>query len=112
MSGKYRDDLIRSVLDTAATAPLGLRLARVCVEAELPAAYVAQVLGVSRMTIHTWFRGGNVHSSKVDKVIVFVQLVREDLKAGRLPVKTTQAAREYLQEMSDAPIRLMSPKKD
>jgi hypothetical protein len=106
--GKYRDELIRSVLGATSTSPLGVRLARVCVEANLPAAYVAQVFGVSRMALHLWFRGGNIRPAKIS---VFTQLIQEDLRNGRLPVSTLEAARAYLQEMTDAPIKQVSQKK-
>jgi predicted site-specific integrase-resolvase len=109
--GKYRDELIRSVLGATSTSPLGIRLARVCVEANLPAAYVAQVFGVSRMALHLWFRGGNIRPAKVDRISVFTQLIQEDLRNGRLPVSTLEAARAYLQEMTDAPIKQVSQKK-
>ena len=111
MGGKYRSELIRSVLDATNESPLGVRLARVCVEASLPAAYVAQVFGVSRMALHAWFRGGNIRPSKTDRIIVFIQLVQEDLRNGRLPVPTLEAARTYLQEMTDTPIKRVSQKK-
>jgi transposase len=35
---------------------LGVRLAKACVNADLPITDVAKVFGVSRMTIHSWFR--------------------------------------------------------
>jgi hypothetical protein len=111
IGGKYRDDLVRSVLAATDESPVGVRLASVCVEANLPAAYVAQVFGVSRMALHLWFRGGNIRKSKIDRILVFTQLVKGDLRSGRLPASTLEAARSYLQEMTDTPIKQVSQKK-
>lgn len=112
MTGKYSDGLTRSVLAATKEAPLGVQLARMCVEANLPAAYVAQVLGVSRMALHSWFRGGNIRTSKTEKILVFMKLVKEDMGLGVLPAKEIEDARAYLQEMVDVPIKSAYQKKE
>lgn len=89
---------------------LGVRLARACVQANLPAAYVAQVLGVSRMSIHRWFRGQPIRSKKSPKINVFIQLLEEDTVKGLLPAKTNEDARLYLQDMADEPIKPVTHK--
>lgn len=111
MVGKYSDDLLRAVLGAKSTSPLGMRLGKVCAEAELPAVYVAQVLGVTRMTIHNWFRGGEIRKSRADKIVVFLQLVQEDLARGVLPAQNIDEARAYLQEMCDTPLKPAAQKK-
>lgn len=83
---------------------LGQELAVLCVSARLPAAYVAQVLGVTRMTLHTWFRGGVIRERKRGKVSTFMRLLQEDLDRGVLPAKTVREARDYLQVMCEEPI--------
>lgn len=88
-----------------------MRLGRACAEAELPAVYVAQVLGVTRMTIHNWFRGGQVRKSRVEKLTVFMKLVQEDMAKGVLPKRSLADARAYLQEMCDTPLKPVVQKK-
>lgn len=105
MSAKYSDEFARSVLGASSTSPLGIRLACLCVENNLPAVYVAQVLGVSRIALHAWFRGGNIRTARVEKIMMFMQLVREDKMRGVLPARNNTAAREYLQEMVDTPLK-------
>ena len=110
--GKYSDGLTRSVLASTDSSPLGVQLGRLCIETNLPAAYVAQVLGVSRMSLHTWFRGGKIRTAKVEKILVFMKLVKEDKGLGVLPAKDNEAARAYLQDMVDVPITRVSQKKE
>jgi len=109
MSRRYSPDLIEAVLNPA-VYHLGTDLAKVCIEANLPAAYIAQVFGTTRMTVHTWFRGGAIRFKKRSKVEVFIQLVEEDIKRGILPVKTLSDARTYLQDMVDNPIEKVNAK--
>lgn len=107
MPAKYSSDLV----DTVRSSPqrgLGQELALACIDANLPSAYVAQVLGVSRMTLHTWFRGGVIRERKHLKVETLVQLIQEDTAKGILPVKTLREARAYLQEMCDEPIKTLA----
>lgn len=83
---------------------LGTRLGRVCVEANLPASYIARVLQVSKTTIYKWFRGQGVRESKRLAVETLLHLLEEDMAAGKLPVQTTGAARLYLAELSGVDI--------
>jgi hypothetical protein len=110
MPPSYSAKLVDAVLPTD-DMRLGVQLARACVQANLPAAYVAQVLGVSRMSIHRWFRGHPIRSKKVQKINVFMQLLEEDTVKGVLPAKTIEGARIYLQDMVDEPIKMQSSKK-
>lgn len=111
MPTKYSDDLLRAVLGATSTSPLGMRLGKACAEANLPAVYVAQVLGVTRMTIHNWFRGGEIRKSRTDKVIVLTKLIQEDMAKRVLPAKSVADARDYLQEMCDTPLKPVTQKK-
>lgn len=98
MPTKYRTQLVESVLN-AEKPGLGQELAKVCIEANLPAAYVAKVLGTTRMTLHTWFRGGKIRHSKKERINLFMDLVEEDTRKGLLPVKSLKEAKEYLLKM-------------
>jgi len=77
----------------------GQNLARLCVEANLPASYVCKVFGISRMALHTWFRGGPIRSKRMDIVNAFISLVNKDLRAGVLPAKNLKEARAYIEDM-------------
>ena len=77
----------------------GQNLARICVEANLPASYVCKVFGISRMALHTWFRGGPIRNKRMDIVLAFISLVNKDLKAGVLPAKNLKEAKTYIEDM-------------
>lgn len=77
----------------------GQLLAKVCVEANLPASYVSKVFGISRMALHTWFRGGPIRPRRMDTVLAFISLVNKDLKAGVLPAKNLKEAKAYIEDM-------------
>jgi hypothetical protein len=78
---------------------LGVRLGRLCVEANLPVAYVAPAVEVSRNTLHLWFRGQVMHEQKRKIVEAFMYLVEQDMKNGILPASNTKRARAYVEEM-------------
>jgi transcriptional regulator with XRE-family HTH domain len=48
---------LRDTNKRASSKLLGVRLGRVCIKEDVPAAVVAQRLGVSRQTVYNWFRG-------------------------------------------------------
>jgi len=77
----------------------GQNLARICVEANLPASYVCKVFGISRMALHTWFRGGPIRTKRMKTVDAFIALVDKDLKAGMLPAKNLKEAKAYIEDM-------------
>lgn len=77
----------------------GQILAKVCVEANLPASYVCKVFGISRMALHTWFRGGPIRTKRMDLVDAFIALVNKDLKAGVLPASNLKEAKAYIEDM-------------
>jgi len=76
---------------------LGVRLAKLCVKSNLPAQYVAEVFEVSRMTIHSWFRGKAIRDKNCTKIENFIVLVKEGLHDGQLPVVTLLDAKKYLE---------------
>ena len=77
----------------------GQLLAKVCVEANLPASYVCKVFGISRMALHTWFRGGPIRNKRMEIVNAFISLVNKDLKSGVLPAKNLKEAKAYIEDM-------------
>ncbi len=86
-------------LRDADPARLGVQLGRLCVDANLPALYVAKVLQVSKTTIYAWFRGQYIREQKRATVEAFIALVQKDMEAGLLPCKTTLDAKTYLSRM-------------
>jgi hypothetical protein len=77
----------------------GQNLARICVEANLPASYVCKAFGISRMALHTWFRGGPIRNKRMEIVNAFISLVNKDLAAGILPAKNLKEAKNYIEDM-------------
>lgn len=78
---------------------LGVRLGRLCVEANLPVAYVAPALEVSRNTVHSWFRGQMMHEDKRKVVEAFMYLIEQDMKNGVLPALNLKNAKSYVEGM-------------
>ena len=78
---------------------LGVQLGRLCVDANLPALYVAKVLHVSKTTIYAWFRGQYIREQKRKTVEAFIGLVGKDLESGVLPARNTATAKDYLASM-------------
>jgi len=78
---------------------LGVQLGRLCVDANLPAAYVAKALNTSRMTVYSWFRGQSVREKKRKEILVFMDLVRVDMEHGLLPAKDIHHAKSYIEGM-------------
>lgn len=78
---------------------LGIKLARVCVEANLPATLVAKALNTSSTTVYSWFRGQGIREHTRKSVEVFINLVTKDLAGARLPVKDYDDAVEYIDDI-------------
>jgi len=86
-------------LQRADGGSLGVQLGRLCVEANLPAAYVAKALETSRISVYNWFRGRGIRENKRRTVEVFMDLVKQDMKAGYLPARTIIDAKIYIESM-------------
>lgn len=79
---------------------LELRLAKACVNANLPMKYVAAALDANHMTLYRWFRGAKIRSSERRKVVeAFIRLVAKDTEDGLLPVHSVKAAKHYIEAM-------------
>lgn len=44
-------------IEQADTSKIGVRLATLCLEKDIPVKDVSEYLGVSRVTVYAWFRG-------------------------------------------------------
>jgi hypothetical protein len=91
----YSQELINS-LQSKVVLTDGQELAQLCMEANLPAIHVAEVLFVSRMTIHSWFRGSPIRQRNMERVVAFKHVIQKDLHDGILPAKSLTEAKEYL----------------
>ena len=98
MPRTYGDKLLLQ-LQQADGSLLGVQLGRLCVEANLPVAYIAEALEVSRNTVHMWFRGQMMHEDKRKVVEAFMWLVEQDMKNGVLPAANLKKAKTYVEEM-------------
>jgi len=96
MPRPYSDRFILG-LDRADDTKIGVRLAKLCLKANLPVKYVAEGLDVSRMTLHTWFRGGVLRQHNNDKVERFMELVEQGLADGTLPASNLTTAKVFIE---------------
>jgi hypothetical protein len=99
MSRTYSEAL-RIAVGRSDSESAGIALARACIAANLPSIAVAQALGVSRVTLHNWFRGGRVRYKNVLKVDVLTDIIESDMKKGILPAKSVLEAKSYLEDLT------------
>jgi hypothetical protein len=99
MPRSYGDKFLIELRD-ADPNRLGVQLGRLCVEANLPALYVAKVLQVSKTTIYAWFRGQYIREEKHKVIEAFMNLVKQDMVSGLLPAKNSIDAKMYLADMT------------
>tara|TARA_R100001509_G_C4840075_1_gene206309 strand:+ start:553 stop:876 length:324 start_codon:yes stop_codon:yes gene_type:complete len=102
MPRPYSDGFVLG-LDKADDSKIGVQLAKVCLKSNLPIKYVADGLAVSRMTLHTWFRGGILRQHNKEKVEKFIELAEQGLADGTLPATNLDTARMFI----DSDIRPM-----
>ena len=98
MARTYSQELIDEV-NSRDPNNSGVALAQACIKANLPAKYVAVALGVTRMTVHSWFRGAPIREKNRRLVEVFTDLVESDTAKGLLPAKNMMEAKAYIEEM-------------
>lgn len=78
---------------------IGIKMAKLCVKARLPIKDVANVFKVSRMAIHSWFRGSEIKPENIDRIKKFIGIIEEGLLSGHLPKITSIASKHYLEEI-------------
>lgn len=92
----YGDQFLLKLARTNSTA-LGIRLGRICVEANLPTTYVAKALNVSRKSVQRWIRGSTIRLKEDQQYIkAFISMVEGGLADGVLPALTLSDAKRYL----------------
>lgn len=103
MPRTYGDKLLLDLYSESATWK-GAELAKACIKANIPAAYAASALGVSKVTVHSWFRGTSIRQRNFKMVEAFLSLMQKDTEAGLLPVKNLKDARKYIENMTGTAI--------
>jgi len=78
----------------------GVKLAKLCIKGNLPAFHIANLMGVSRMTVHNWFNGLPIRDKNEQKAKKLLRIFEEDFTSGVLPVATIEKARNYLSLVS------------
>lgn len=99
MPKSYSPEYINAINSVEMYDNLGIALARECVKANVPLKLVAKVFGVSRMTVHTWFRGGPIRSGRVPLVNAFLSVIEQDTAKGVLPLADFPSAKKYITEL-------------
>jgi cysteine sulfinate desulfinase/cysteine desulfurase-like protein len=77
---------------------LGVSLAKACISNNLPAMQVAKAMGVSRMTIHSWFRGKPLRDKNATLAKEFIKLISEGVDTGALPAQKLSQARDFIEK--------------
>ena len=75
---------------------LGVQFGKLCVKANLPPSMIADSIGVTRMSIHNWFRGKPIRSRTLDRIEKLMDIINENLDAGNLPVSSVIQAKEFI----------------
>ena len=101
MPKKYSSEFLVE-LNSLDEDKIGVRLAKACVNADLPIIEVAKVFDVSRMTIHSWFRGSPIRENNQIKIKQFLKALDDawqdqlEHNTGELPISEMKKAREFL----------------
>ena len=95
MARPYSEKYLLSI-DKLDPTRAGVQLGKLCVQANLPITYIAKAFNVSRMSIHSWFRGQYVREKNYEKIAKFIELVKLDLDNGRLPAMSLNEAKNFI----------------
>lgn len=104
MARPYSEKFLLDLYRSNAAPSLGIELGKACVKYNLPAAYVAVALEVSKVTMYKWFRGREVREKNAKRVQVFMDLAKQDFETGILPAKSVDDARIYIQNLTGVTI--------
>jgi hypothetical protein len=95
MVAVYSEQFLLKLARTT-SSQLGIRLGKVCVDANLPPLQVAKALNVSRWSVYRWFRGADIKAKDRDSIASFISMVEGGLANGVLPALTLSDAKRYL----------------
>jgi hypothetical protein len=85
MARSYGEALLISIYAEGNNS-LGAEMCRLCLKANLRIIHVAKALHVTRMTLHSWFRGKPIRANNRVRVEAFMRAVRGDTERTILPV--------------------------
>lgn len=95
MARPYSEQFLLA-LTKADPTRVGVQLGKVCVKANLPITHVAKAFNVSRMSVHSWFRGQYVREQYYERIVKFIDKVNHDIDNNILPAMSIQDAKKYL----------------
>ena len=98
MSRPYSEQFLLSLNKTDSRS-IGVKLAKLCTEANLPTLYIANTLRVSKMSVHSWFRGGKIRNTRKIQVNNLIKAIERGFEIGILPAQNLKEAKEYLNRM-------------
>jgi len=94
----YSEQFLISLTKTESRS-IGVKLAKLCTEANLPTLYVASKIEINPKTIYRWFRGSKIRSTKKEIINKLIKEIERGLEVGILPVHSLKEAKEYLNRM-------------
>jgi AcrR family transcriptional regulator len=97
MPRSYSDEFVRELYQRKSD-DLGTQLARPCVAAGLPMRHVSRALGVTHLTVFTWFRSkSDFYAVNEARIRLFLRILSRDLEDPHLlPVTTLRASEKYI----------------
>ena len=99
MPRSYSEAFLMDLYKVRESESLGVTLGKLCVQANIPATYVAIALEVSPTMVYKWFRGAGIRKKKTKVVEVFMDFLKQDMESGVLPAKNSIDARLYIQNL-------------
>jgi hypothetical protein len=96
MARPYSEKYLLSI-DKLDPTRAGVQLGKLCVQANLPITYIAKAFNVSRMSIHSWFRGQYVREKNYERITKFIELVNKGLDKGVLPAMSSTDAKSFIE---------------
>lgn len=91
----YSSELVESLRYKTVKDGIGVVLAKKCIAANIPSTVVAEVLGVSRQTIYSWFRGAEIQSERIPMIEAFIRIIDKDMEKHILPLRDYKSSKDY-----------------
>ncbi len=103
MTRPYSDKFIELINNPLTEQSMGIEFAKLCVEANIPALYVAHAVEASRLSVHKWFRGQDIRKKNRRIIQVFMEHLRADLGRKILPAMNRREAKQYIIDLTGVP---------
>lgn len=79
---------------------IGIELAKLCVECNIPMPTVAKALGVTKLSVFNWFRGKAINEKRHTAIHSLMASIRWGISRGDLPAKNLAHARQFVESMT------------